>query len=246
METRSASAKQVSTALGRGAAFQALALAFAYPSTDVVTRLKARWSALLNSPHSWPADLRHASQQINRLLLHVDSDTLESEHIRLFGPAARCPLHETAYGDAGRLLGRPATLADIAGFYLAFDLRPSSDNSHPEDHLGLELEFMSLLAVKEACAIAEGWQEALDTTRTAQQRFIQDHLGTWTDAFTEQLRQCQAHPFYLVMGESLGALVHAEITRLQASPVPIGGPVGDPLMGGDSLQCPYASGSQEE
>jgi TorA maturation chaperone TorD len=153
-------------------------------------------------------------------------------------------LHETAYGDAGRLLGRSASLADIAGFYLAFGLRPATDDTHREDHVGLELEFMSLLTLKEAYAIAEGWQEPLEVTRAAQQRFIQDHLGTWIDAFTSQLRLCEPHPFYVAIGESLCALVRAEVMRLQVSLVPVGGPVVDTLMGDDSLQCPYARSSQ--
>lgn len=237
-------AQKVSAILFRGAALQALASGFAYPSTDVVIQLKTRWSALLNSPHSWPTGLRQAFQQINRLLTHVDREALESEHIRLFGPAARCPLYETAYGNAGRLLGRSAGLADIAGFYLAFELHPASSDPHREDHIGLELEFMSLLALKEAYALMEGWQEALEVTRIAQQRFIEDHLGTWIDAFVEQLHQCEAHPFYAALGELLCTLVRAEAIRLQVSPTPVGSPVTDTAVEEDSLQCPYVPSSQ--
>ncbi|MBZ0170737.1 Chlorate reductase assembly chaperone protein [Candidatus Methylomirabilis lanthanidiphila] len=239
-ETEYAAAQQVSAALVRGAVFQSLALGFAYPSSDVFIQLKARWSALLNDSRSWPGDLRQPFQRTNSLLLSADRETLESEHVRLFGPAARCPLHETAYGDGGRLLGRSASLADIAGFYLAFELHPAPGDPHREDHIGLELEFMSLLALKEAYAIAEGWQEALEITRTTQRRFLQDHLGTWIDAFTAQLKLCEPHPFYAALGESLCAWVHSETMRLDASPIPVGALMTDPLMGEDSLQCPYA------
>ncbi|MDE2180396.1 MAG: molecular chaperone TorD family protein [candidate division NC10 bacterium] len=240
-DTQRSTAKQVSAVLFRGAAFQALALGFAYPSSAVLIQLKARWNALLNGSRPWPAGTRPSFQCTNKLLRDLDGETLEPEYVRLFGPAARCPLYETAYGDAGRLLGRSASLADIAGFYQAFGLHPATGNPHREDHIGLELEFMSLLTVKEAYAMAEGWQEALEVTRNAQQRFVQDHLGTWIDAFTAQLRLCTPHPFYAALGESLRALVRAEAICLQASPVAVGGPpVVDTLVGEDSLQCPYA------
>lgn len=233
---------RVSAALSRSAAFQALALGFTYPSGAALKQLKVQWSALPNVSRSWPSGVRRPFQRTNRLLLDVDGEALEPEHVRLFGPVARCPLHETAYGDAGRLLGRSASLADIAGFYLAFGMHPAGSDPHREDHIGLELEFMSLLNLKEAYAMAERWQEAVEVTRTAQQRFVQDHLGTWVDALVVQLRLCNPHPFYAALGESLCSLVRAEAKRLRASSVPVGGPVTDTLMGGDSLQCPYAAG----
>ena len=243
-DTQRLMAKQVSDMLFRGAVWQALALGFAYPSSVVLEQLKARWSELLNGSCPWPAGVNQPFQHANRLVLSADGETLEREYVRLFGPVARCPLHETAYGDAGRLLGRSASLADIAGFYLAFGLHPTGSDPHREDHIGLELEFMSLLTVKEAYAMAEGLQEPLEVTRTAQQRFVQDHLGTWIDALTAQLRLCEPHPFYAALGESLGTVVRTEVIRLQASPVPVSGPIVDTLMGEDSLQCPYAPDSQ--
>ena len=244
LDDRALVAQEVSAVLFRGAVWQTLALGFAYPSSVVLEQLKARWSELLNGSRPWPAGVNHPFQHANRLILSTDGETLEHEYVRLFGPVARCPLHETAYGDAGRLLGRSAGLADIAGFYLAFGLHPTTGDPHREDHIGLELEFMSLLTVKEAYAMAEGLQEPLEVTRTAQQRFVQDHLGTWIDALTAQLRLCEPHLFYAALGESLGALVRAEVIRLQASPAPVSGPVVDTLMGEDTLQCPYAPNSQ--
>lgn len=232
--------QRVSTVLFRCATFRSLALGFTYPSHTALQQLKTQWTALLIGAHPWPASTRQSFQDTNELLCGTDEQILAPEYVRLFGPVARCPLHETAYGDAGRLLGRSASLADIAGFYLAFELRPANADPHREDHIGLELEFMSLLALKEAYAIAEGQQEALEITRTTQQRFLQDHLGTWIDAFTAQMKLCEPHPFYASLGESLCAWVHTETMRLQASPVPVGGPMTDTLMAEDSLQCPYA------
>lgn len=238
-------AQQVSAILFRGAVYQALALGFVYPSRAVLEQLKARWSELQSAPLPWPDGVKQPFQQAVRLVDNADGEVLEREHVRLFGPAARCSLHETAYGDAGRLLGKSATLADVSGFYLAFGLQPTPGDTHPEDHLALELEFMSLLALKEAYALAEGWHEHLEVTREAQHKFLQDHLGTWIDALDEQLRACNPHPFYATLGEALQRLAHAEVARLNVSPVVISRRLADAEMGGDTLECPRACSPEQ-
>jgi TorA maturation chaperone TorD len=234
-------AEELSPILLRGALCKALALAFAYPSPDVLELLCRQWRALSESPLAWPDGLNETFQEAKRQLHASDAETLGPEHIRLFGPAGRCSLHETSYGDAARLLGKSASLADISAFYLAFGLEPVAGDAHPEDHIGLELEFLSLLAVKEAYALSKGWDAQLAVTRQAQRSFLQDHLGTWIDAFNERLHLSDPHPFYDAVGESLHRFVRGELDRLQVSPAPSGPWIGDTEMGADTLECPLAA-----
>ncbi len=232
--------QEVSAILFRGVVYQALALGFTYPTSAVLEQLKARWAELLNAGLPWPDGVRQPFEQTMRLVHSADGEGLEREHIRLFGPAGRCSLHETAYGDAGRLLGKATQLADISGFYLAFGLQPTPMDTHPEDHITLELEFMSVLALKEAYAVVEGWTEQLEVTREAQGKFVQDHFGTWIDGFVEHLDTCEPHPFYAALGEAVQRLTRADVARLHVTPVAISGQLSDPEMGGDTLQCPRA------
>lgn len=234
--------QEVSAILFRGGVYQALAFGFTYPTSAVLEQLKARWAELLNAALPWPDGVKQPFEQTMRLLQRADGEALEREHIRLFGPAGRCSLHETAYGDAGRLLGKATQLADISGFYLAFGLQATPTDTHPEDHITLELEFMSVLALKEAYAVVEGWTEQLEVTRKAQVKFIQDHLGTWIDAMVEQLRACDPHPFYAALGEAVQRLTHAEVARLRVTPIAISGRHADPEVGGDTMECPRACG----
>lgn len=236
---------QVAQILFRGAVYQALALGFAYPSGAMLSQLKSRWSGLLRAPLDWPDGVQHPFEQATARLETCDGEALEHDYVRLFGPAGGCPLHETSYGDAGRLLGKAPQLADISGFYLAFAVQPAPRDTHLEDHITLELEFMSILSLKEASALAEGWQEPLEITRRAQRQFVQDHLGTWTSAMTERLARCEPHPFYLALGETVQCLVRAEVTRLEASPAPISGWLADKEMAGETFQCPHAADADE-
>src|ERR1043166_2435740 len=104
-----------------------------------------------------------------------------------FGHAARgsCPLNEIEYGDIkADPLFQPHRLADLAAFYRAFGLEVASDADERQDHICLELEFMCVLAAKEAYALEHQFEvEDLSMCRNAQKQFLREHLGRWTPAF---------------------------------------------------------------
>lgn len=230
---------EVAGALARAAVFRELARALDYPSSQVRGEVAARWRTLLGSTAPWPDGVRAA---LTLALARLDGaeSSLESEHVRLFGPAGPVALTETSWGDAGRLLGKAAALADVGGFYRAFGLRPGTAHPRPEDHLALELEFMSVLALKEAWARSENEAEALAVTREATAKFLAEHLGTWIDAWLAALGEHEAPSFYTALGEAIRTLVRAECARLAVAPRPVGGRLVDREIGGDDLICPRA------
>ena len=60
----------------------------------------------------------------------------------------------------------------------------------PEDHIGIELAFMSLLCVREARAIAAGDDDLACGARIMQRAFLRDHLSSWALAFCDDLLEC--------------------------------------------------------
>ncbi|QWR77568.1 TorD/DmsD family molecular chaperone [Candidatus Magnetomonas plexicatena] len=78
-----------------------------------------------------------------------------------------------------------AELADVAGFYGAFGLDTSASVPERVDHISTELEFMHVMALKEAAALEEGDPEHLEIVRHGQQKFMTDHLGRWVNRFTD-------------------------------------------------------------
>ncbi|HTL54106.1 MAG TPA: molecular chaperone TorD family protein [Candidatus Limnocylindrales bacterium] len=113
-----------------------------------------------------------------------------------FGHAARgrCPLNEIEYGDIkADPLFQPHRLADIAGFYRAFGLQVAEDADERHDHICLELEFMCVLAAKEAYAFEHQLDlDVMALCREAQKRFLREHLGRWTPAFARRLARMTA------------------------------------------------------
>lgn len=120
-----------------------------------------------------------------------DFDAFIQNYVAAFGHAARgpCPLNEIEYGDLkADPLFQPHRLADLAAFYRAFGLEISEDADERYDHISIELEFMSVLAAKEAYALEHQLDdEQLAVCREAEKNFLREHLGRWSPAFTRRL-----------------------------------------------------------
>ena len=134
------------------------------------------------------------AQAAAALLAQLRLELFESfltAYLAAFGHAARgrCPLNEIEYGDIkADPLFQPHRLADIAAFYRAFGLEAADDADERHDHICLELEFMCVLAAKEAYALEHQLErELLLLCRDAQKRFLREHLGRWTPAFARRL-----------------------------------------------------------
>lgn len=124
----------------------------------------------------------------------VDRAARAAEHRRLFGHtvAHGCPPYETEYGRS-HVFAQVQELADITAFYAAFGLRPTPRQERP-DHLAVELEFVGLLTLKTALALARGETEQARIARDATARFLADHLGRWLPALVGLTARRSAAP----------------------------------------------------
>jgi DMSO reductase family type II enzyme chaperone len=149
-------------------------------------------------------------------------DSFHSAYVATFGHAARgrCPLNETEYGDLkADPLFQPHRLADLAAFYRAFGLGVAEDAGERQDHLCLELEFMCVLAAKEAFALEHQLgADALAQGREAQKKFLREHLGRWTPAFTRRLVASTDHPTLAALAGFTRAFVESECARFGVTP----------------------------
>jgi hypothetical protein len=144
-------------------------------------------------------------------------DAFLNAYIATFGHAARggCPLNEIEYGDIkADPLFQPHRLADLAAFYRAFGLEVTTDAGERQDHLCLELEFMCVLAAKEAYALEHQLAaDQLAQCREAQKKFLREHLGRWAPAFARRLTAATNEPTLRVLAEFTRAFVESECVR---------------------------------
>jgi DMSO reductase family type II enzyme chaperone len=145
-----------------------------------------------------------------------------ASYLAAFGHAARgrCPLNEIEYGDIkADPLFQPHRLADLAAFYRAFGLEVADDADERHDHLCLELEFMCVLAVKEAYALEHQLDfEDLSLCRDAQKRFLREHLGRWTPAFARRLARAAGDNALGALAGFTRVFIEAECARQGIAP----------------------------
>jgi len=109
-----------------------------------------------------------------------------AELTRLFVRAV-VPPYETSYESARSAPGgKTLALADIAGFYRAFGFQAQGERP---DHLAPELEFLSLLCVKEAYARLTGEREGAEVCAEARIKFIREHLAPWLPSFCQRVAE---------------------------------------------------------
>jgi DMSO reductase family type II enzyme chaperone len=158
-------------------------------------------------------------------LSKLASENFESFHLAYltaFGHAARgsCPLNEIEYGDLkADPLFQPHRLADLAAFYQAFGLEVADDADERHDHICLELEFMCVLAAKEAYAV-EYQLDAGDLAlcRDAQKKFLRQHLGRWAPAFTRRLASMTGESLLGALATFTRVFIEAECARFSVTP----------------------------
>jgi DMSO reductase family type II enzyme chaperone len=227
--------------LARSGFYRLLALGFRYPedgSLEEFTRVRDLFAA-----GDWPFPAVDAG------LLPAEvpaAATLTDEYLRLFDRKCACSLYESEYGMGNKAFTKSRDLADISGFYKAFGMELAEETTDLYDHLAVELEFMSVLALKAAYARNEGLTEGLDVTVAAAKDFLQDHLGRWVSHFCDRLEETSAEPFYTALARLTRAFVASDCAELEVTPLPLAR-----MMGGtppaaddqDELVCPMAAGT---
>ena len=163
---------------------------------------------------------------------------LPAAHRRLFGHliSGDCPPCESEYGTA-HVFQQTNCLADNAGFLEAFGLAAAPGVNVRLDHISVELEFLHVLAAKEAYALAHGHgAEQVAVVRDAARRYMREHLGRWAPTFAARLAAKAEHGPYAALARLLAAFLAEEASRLD---VPLGPAEVLPLpsLQGEEASC---------
>lgn len=109
-------------------------------------------------------------------------ENLQEEYVSLFLAAishSPCPLYESAFRDrTGREKGWIVAELDRAYAAAGFRLSDGAGGELP-DHIGLELEFMSLLCAQEAKARRRSNGGEANAELSSERSFLSEHLERW-------------------------------------------------------------------
>ena len=169
-----------------------------------------------------PDSLKASFRSLSAALSRDAAPRFFDAYVATFGHAARggCPLNEIEYGDIkADPLFQPHRLADLVAFYRAFGLEVTEDAGERQDHICLELEFLCVLAAKEAYALEHQLDaDQLAQCRDAQKKFLREHLGRWTPAFTRRLAAATNEPSLRALAEFTRSLIESECIRFGVNP----------------------------
>jgi TorA maturation chaperone TorD len=86
----------------------------------------------------------------------------------------------------------------VRAIYDRFDFRVSLEKARAvsPDHIGIELEFMYMLASSEYKALEEGDKETACELAKIQRDFLRDHLLQWAPMFLQNVKAETGTPFY--------------------------------------------------
>lgn len=211
----------------RSHVYSFLALAFSYPDDAQLVSLKQQYDLLpggLKTLADPPTE--KVVSELQSSIAALSAASLERVYTQCFGHAVSkdCPPYEAEYGQA-HIFQKTHTLADIAGFYRAFGLDLAADSRERVDHIGVELEFMHFLCLKEAYALAKNHSdEQLALCREAQVKFLRDHVCRWALGFARRLCAKAGDTLYQGLGQLLASFLAAELRALGLKPAEVAGP----------------------
>lgn len=137
-------------------------------------------------------------------------EILNNEYTRLFHRGA-CPPYETSYNPE-RSFSKTNDLADIAGFYMAFGIKHKDE---APDHIVSELEFMGLICLKEALAVANSMTDEAEICSEARRKFLSEHLGNWVSKYSTRMRNEARLGVYPAIADLVCALVTFDAASAQ-------------------------------
>jgi TorA maturation chaperone TorD len=174
------------------------------------------------------------SEPFNNVQNELQSTTLEAlveEYRGTFGDTTvslDCPPYEMYFGRS-HIFQQTHELADISGFYKAFGLEVSKDDTANRwDHIAVELEFLHFLTYKQAYAIENHGDEELKACLTAKKKFLNAHIGKWIQAFSKAVERKSPVGFYRHAANLANEFVHLDMENLGVSVEEI-----DELQGGE-------------
>jgi DMSO reductase family type II enzyme chaperone len=187
---------------------------------DVTSALSSAAATVGSNPPLSPINL--LSDEVVRKFVSARYEDFAASHFACFGHTVRgdCPMNEIEYGDIkADPLFQPHRLSDLGAFFAAFGLELGADAAERIDHISIELEFMSVLAAKEAHALEyQSEDEGIAVLRDAQKKFLREHLGRWSPAFARRLTRMADGTALGALARLLGEFIKLECALLNVPP----------------------------
>lgn len=197
------------------------AIFYAYPAREQMESLSAG-SLLDRLPASDDPETAEGLRLLRTSASRADDEEaarIKVDYVRLFvggGTRVLAPPWESVYVSPDPLLFQQAT-GDVSRWYRRLGLEASGEGKEPDDHAGLELEFLARLAGEAVAALDQGDDAGFDGMIEAQREFLQQHVLRWMPSWCDTVARLAETEFYrgaalLTRGLLEEAAAHLEAT----------------------------------
>ena len=121
---------------------------------------------------------------------------------------------ESVYTSPQRLVMQDAW-EDVCRIYRSHGLARAKDMDMHEDQIGLECEFMAILAAEGCRALEKGDEAALEKSLSEQLAFCEKHLANWTGAFCADARKAALTGFYRGAARATADFIRTDLGLLR-------------------------------
>ncbi len=139
---------------------------------------------------------------------------LQEDNLHLFIGLGKvlAPMWSSVYFSENKLLFQEQTL-QVREWYARFGLQAERINREPDDHIGLEMLFISHLASLALQAIEQDDENKLNEILQAQRDFLSEHLLHWGPVWAKLVKQHAATDFY----HGIADLTHGALLAIAES-----------------------------
>lgn len=124
-------------------------------------------------------------------------ELIKRDHLYLFTGVGKplAPVWESIYLSDSHSLFQKETL-QVRQWFARFGLQVEKLNREPDDHIGLELSFMSHLAARALQALESGNEQDFEPALQAQRDFMTQHPLRWAPTWSKLVNQNATSDFY--------------------------------------------------
>lgn len=205
--------------IAEGLVYGYLSRLLAFPDAERWTELRGVQGQLVGSIEPADEGLHERLTEVLEAVAATDLGEARRAHQLLFPlvESQDCPAYETAYRSRD-IWVQTDLMADAAGFYGAHGVRVGMPRPERPDHIVVELEFMGLLARKEAAALEQVTEDQAAICRETGDAFLRDHLGCWGIDFGRRVEHLATAPYLAAAGRLLATWLEVELAVREVVP----------------------------
>lgn len=202
----------------RSQCYALLSASFSVPTADLVSiwRDAENVASLFREKDLIPFECP-GFKEIESFIQHWKGEVLPEllqTYVQLFfaSPHFVAPPYESVYMEGGFVMGEAA--AAVARVYSREGVGLSPAFKDLPDHIAAELEFMALLAQREAACWEKRVREVVEQI-TREETFLRKHLCVWLPHFSKRLEK-SGEPFYSPLARITDSFAQVDLLRLSA------------------------------